>query len=137
MGRSLGRFGGSPLRRLVDRRRQGPRPDTPSTSARRGLGLPDRDYYLRAGFAEKKAKYQAYVAADADAGRLGRTRRRTPRPIVAFETQLAEAQLDAREQRDRDKTYNPMTLAELTALAPGFDWTAYLAAADLGRRPRA
>ena len=50
--------------------------------------------------------------------------------IVAFETRLAEATWTRVERRDRDKTYNPMTPAELNALTPGFDWNRYLA----GRR---
>ena len=74
-----------------------------------GLGLPDRDYYLQPSFAAKKAKYQAYVAADADAGRLGRSRRENAKAIVDFETKLAEASWTRAERRDRDKTYNPMT----------------------------
>ena len=95
-----------------------------------GLGLPDRDYYLTAGFAEKKAKYQAYVAQmltlagwpDPDAN---------AKAVVAFETRLAEASWSRIQRRDRDKTYNPMSRAELAAYAPGFDWKAYLAATDL------
>jgi putative endopeptidase len=96
-----------------------------------GLGLPDRDYYLAPSFAAKKAAYQAYVAqslravnwpdADAQAG-----------AIVALETAIAQASWSRVERRDQVKTYNPMTLADLTAFAPGFDWQAFLAAADLG-----
>jgi len=100
-----------------------------------GLGLPDRDYYLQPGFAAKKAKYQAYVeqlltmigwanpAANAKA-------------IVDFETKLAEASWTRVERRDRDKTYNPMTPAELQAQTPGFDWNRYLAATELPKVQR-
>ncbi len=95
-----------------------------------GLGLPDRDYYLQAAFAQKKAKYQAYVeqmltlagwpnpAANAKA-------------IVDFETKLAEVQWTRIERRDRDKTYNPANPAELNALTPGIDWNRYLTASGL------
>ena len=96
-----------------------------------GLGLPDRDYYLEASFAAKKAAYQAYVAqtlkavnwpeAEAQAG-----------AIVALETAIAQASWTRVEGRDPVKTYNAMSPAELAAAAPGFDWKAYLAAADLG-----
>jgi putative endopeptidase len=96
-----------------------------------GMGLPDRDYYLEAKFAPQKAKYRDYVAkmltqigwpgaeAQADA-------------IVAFETKIAEVSWSRAEERDPDKTYNPMTPDELQAYAPGFDFKAFLAAADLG-----
>jgi len=96
-----------------------------------GLGLPDRDYYLEASFAAQKTAYQAYVAKiltlagwpDADA---------QSRAIVELETQIAQASWSRAEERDPIKTYNPMTPAELQQLAPGFDWAAYLAGADVG-----
>jgi putative endopeptidase len=99
-------------------------------AANGGLGLPDRDYYLQASFAEKKTKYQAYVQQML-------TLAGWPKPaenakaIVDFETQLAEASWTRVQRRDRDKTYNPATIAELDTLAPGIGWARYLAAADL------
>ena len=100
-----------------------------------GMGLPDRDYYSEASFAEKKAAYEAYVAKML--GLVG-----WPQPaenakaIVAFETLIAKASWSRAERRDADKVYNPMTPAELAAAAPGFDWTAFLANADLGKVKR-
>jgi putative endopeptidase len=96
-----------------------------------GLGLPDRDYYLKPEFAEKKAAYQAYVAsllkeigwADPDAAAQG---------IVDFETRLAEASWTRAEERDPEKTYNPTAVSALAAYAPGFDFKAFLASAELG-----
>ena len=96
-----------------------------------GLGLPDRDYYLQASFAPQKAKYEAYVAQmlkavdwpDAEA---------QAKAVVALETAIAPVSWTKVEQRDPVATYNAMTPAELTALAPGFDWAAYFAASDLG-----
>jgi putative endopeptidase len=99
-------------------------------TANGGLGLPDRDYYLQPSFAEKKAKYQAYVQEML-------TLAGWPRPaenakaVVDFEARLADASWTRVQRRDRDKTYNPATPAELDALAPGIGWTRYLAAADL------
>jgi putative endopeptidase len=95
-----------------------------------GLGLPDRDYYLKPSFADTKTKYEAYVAQML-------TLAKWPDPegsakaIVAFETQLATASWDRVQRRDRDKTYNPMTPAELAAYAPGFDWNRYFAALEV------
>lgn len=100
-----------------------------------GLGLPDRDYYLDQQLAEQKAKYQAYVAL-----MLGMIGWDQPdiraKAIVDFETQLAEAQWPLTEQRDPNRTYNPMTIAELTAYAPGFDFRATLDGAGLGSLDR-
>jgi putative endopeptidase len=100
-----------------------------------GLGLPDRDYYLRPQFAEKKAAYQAYVAKMLDMVGWADPQA-SANAVVEFESQVAEASWTRAERRDRDKTYNPMTLAELTAYAPGFDFAGMLDAADLGHTGR-
>jgi len=100
-----------------------------------GLGLPDREYYLQEQFAEQKAKYELYVAEilglagwpDAAA---------QARAIVDFETKIAEVSWTRAARRDRDRTYNAMTVAELEAAAPGFPWREFLQAADLGDRER-
>ncbi len=98
-----------------------------------GLGLPDRDYYFREGeeFDEIRTAYADYIEdllklidhPDA-AGAASR--------IVALETRLAENHWDRARNRDRNATYNRYSLEELHALAPGFDWTAFLAAAGVG-----
>ena len=100
-----------------------------------GLGMPDRDYYLDAKFAAKKQAYLAYVAkmlgmigwADAEAN---------AKSIVDFETRVAEVSWTKAEQREVEKIYNPMTVGELAAMAPGFDWKAWLRAAGLGSREK-
>ena len=130
MGQSNSRFGASlfNLRPVPDAR-------DPTRYAvylgQAGLGLPDRDYYLKPDLAAKKAAYQAYVARmlglagwpDADA---------QAKAVVDFETRVAEASWTKAERRDRDKTYNPMTLAQLAQAAPGFDFARLLAGAGLG-----
>jgi putative endopeptidase len=95
-----------------------------------GLGLPDRDYYLTAQFADKKAKYQLYVAK-----LLGLAGWTDPdgaaKAIVDLETQIAQASWARDEERDPDKTYNPTTVAALAEAAPGFAWRPFLDAAHL------
>jgi putative endopeptidase len=100
-----------------------------------GLGLPDRDYYLTKGFASAKTAYTAYVGRllhliawpDADAG---------ARNIVAFETKIAQASWTKAQDRDVNATYNPLSIAELQKLTPGFAWKDYLDAASLGHQTR-
>ncbi len=100
-----------------------------------GMGLPDRDYYLQPSFAEKKAKYQAYV--EQMLTMIGWEKpKENAAAIVSFETGLAEASWTRIQRRDRDKTYNPKTLAELQALTPGFDWNRYLAGSELPKLDR-
>jgi putative endopeptidase len=100
------------------------------TTATGGLGLPDRDYYLQPSFAAKKAKYQAYVAQLLTLAGWEKPADNA-KAIVDFETRLAEAAWTRVERRDRDKTYNPMSPAEISALTPGIDWNRYLAANGL------
>jgi putative endopeptidase len=95
-----------------------------------GLGLPDRDYYLKPSFASQKAAYQTYVAKLL-------TLVGWPEPetnaaaVVAFETRVADASWTRAQQRDVEGTYNPQTQSELAALAPGFAWQRFLLGADL------
>jgi len=100
-----------------------------------GMGLPDRDYYLQAGFAEKKAKYLAYVQQMLTMAGWEKPAE-SAKAVVDFETRLAEASWTRVERRDRDKTYNPMSPAELAAFTPGFDWNRYLASNELAGVPR-
>jgi putative endopeptidase len=95
-----------------------------------GLGLPDRDYYLKPDFAEKRAKYRDYVAQMLDmAGWPGAAG--AAADILAFETRIAEVSWTRADRRDPDKTYNPLTPDALVAAAPGVDWPLLLKSAAL------
>ncbi len=100
------------------------------TTGTGGMGLPDRDYYLQAAFAPKKARYLAYVQQMLTLAGWEKPAENA-RAVVDFETRLAEASWTRVERRDRDRTYNPMSPAELSALTPGVDWSRYLAAGEL------
>jgi len=97
-----------------------------------GLGLGDRDYYLKsdARFAKAREAYVAYVrtllALDGDKNAV-----MDAKAVMALETKLAKVQWSQEANRDPIKTYNPMTLQELAAKAPSLDWKAYLEAGDL------
>jgi predicted metalloendopeptidase len=103
------------------------------TMGQSGLGLPDRDYYLLqdAKMAATRDAYQAYVtqlltlAKQPDpAGAASR--------ILALETAIAGKQWDRVRSRDRNATYNKMTVAQLAAMSPSYDWHTYMNAAGLG-----
>jgi putative endopeptidase len=97
-----------------------------------GLGLPDRDYYLKndAVYADLRAKYLSHIermltlAGDTDASSEARA-------ILKIETAIAAVQWPAAKRRERDLTYNPRSLDELTELAPGFGWADMLSAAGV------
>jgi putative endopeptidase len=99
-----------------------------------GLGLPDREYYLSDDkqFSDLRQDYRLHV------GNMLRlagstTSEREAEAVLALETQLAQTHWTRVESRDREKTYNPVPVAELPATAPGFDWGAWLSA--LGNPP--
>ncbi|MEI9851490.1 MAG: M13 family metallopeptidase [Sphingomonas sp.] len=92
-----------------------------------GLRLPDRDYYLSADpkLAAIKAAYQAYVAKLFTLAGEPNVEARA-RGVVAFETDIARVSWTNVENRDADKTYNKMTVAQLVRSAPGLDFAAVL-----------
>ena len=100
-----------------------------------GLGLPDRDYYLKtdAKSVETRAKYVAHVAKMfellGDPPSAARTEAQT---VMEIETSLAKSSLTRVERRDPYKLFHKMTRAQLAALTPAFDWNAYLAAWGAG-----
>lgn len=92
-----------------------------------GLGMPDRDYYLSddAKLVAARTAYQAHLAKMlALAGEPDAEAR--AQVIVAFETEIAKVHWTRIDSRDRTKTYNRMSVADLTRTAPGFDFAAYL-----------
>jgi putative endopeptidase len=101
-----------------------------------GLGLADREFYLRDNFKPQKERYQQYVA---DMLRLAgwNEPEQSAADVVAMETKLAAAHWTRAEGRDRDKTYNPMTVAQLEQSAPRFPWSVYFREAGLAKADRA
>ena len=98
-----------------------------------GLGLPDREYYLKtdAKSVELRQQYEDHIrtmlgllahaqgASDADADAKTRA-------VMAIETALAKASMDRVARRNPDNTYHKMTVAELALLTPDFDWKRYI-----------
>ncbi|HUJ58559.1 MAG TPA: M13 family metallopeptidase, partial [Kofleriaceae bacterium] len=101
-----------------------------------GLGLPDRDYYVKPMFKDKLDAYRAHVArmlalagtppakVDAAAG-----------DVVAIESELAKLTKTSVEQRDPQAAYNAMDAKGLAKLTRSIDWKAYFKA--LGVAPSA
>jgi predicted metalloendopeptidase len=94
-----------------------------------GLGMPDRDYYLKDD--EKsvaiRVDYEKHVAAMLGLSGLGKAdAAAAAAKIVAFETELARVSLPRAELRDPEKVYHKLDLGGLKTLAPGLDWDAFL-----------
>ena len=101
--------------------------------AQSGLGLPDRDYYLKqddAKLVATRGKYQEFMqtmlsmCGDKNAAD-------SAEKIIALETALAKVQWTKVENRDPVKRYNKTDFAKLTALTPSYDWNSYLAEAGI------
>jgi putative endopeptidase len=95
-----------------------------------GMGLPDRDYYLEASFAEKKAAYLAYVAQMLEMAGWADPQA-SAKAVLDFETQIAQLSWTRVEQRDSVKMYAPKSVIELRTFAPGVDWTVLLTGAEM------
>ncbi|CAL2080206.1 M13 family metallopeptidase [Tenacibaculum sp. 190524A02b] len=90
------------------------------------LGL-TRDYYVDEKVKDKLEKYQEFVARMLqEFGDDESIAKKNAATIVGFEKSLAEPMMTKEERRDTRKIYNPMTIEELTTLAPTIDWNAYL-----------
>ena len=94
-----------------------------------GIGLPERDYYLRTGADAEKTRQQyvqhitnmlkllgepdAKAASDAQA-------------IMELETALAKNSMDVTSRRDPKNVYHLMPVAQLTTFTPNFSWSQFL-----------
>jgi len=94
-----------------------------------GLGLPDRDYYLKtdAKSEETRKAYLAYVEKILTlAGEPAPQAQKDAASIMRIETDLAKASLTRVERRDPYKQYHKMTIAQLSADSPVINWPDYL-----------
>jgi putative endopeptidase len=99
-----------------------------------GLGLPDRDYYLKTDEKSKhiKEEYVKHVAKMLELmGDDAAKAAAEAQTIVALETKLAEASMTRVERREPANLYHRMTVAQLHDLAAGFDWSTYLSAMNV------
>jgi putative endopeptidase len=101
-----------------------------------GLGLPDRDYYLRDDerLAEQRAAYLSYLetllrrAGDPDPSAGAGE-------VMVLERAMAELQWDRARSRDREATYNPRTTEQLDAASPAFSWSRFIGEMQLSASP--
>lgn len=94
-----------------------------------GLGLPNRDYYLKSesSFKDARAAYLEHVARTlALLGDTPATAAREAKTVMALETRLAQASMSDVEQRNPRAIYHALTLAAAGALTPHLDWHQFL-----------
>ena len=91
-----------------------------------GLGLPDKDYYINTDvrFVGIRAAYVDHITRMLGFAGIKDGKSRAT-AILSLETELAKKHWDRADRRDRDKTYNLTTFAELNTKYPGYDFAAH------------
>lgn len=102
--------------------------------AQSGLGLPNRDYYLKDDDAKLLAVRQQYLQHVSAMLKLaGDTApEKHAQQVVALETGLAKAQWSNVQNRDPQKIYNKFKISELSGLTPAVEWQEWLKAQHAG-----
>ena len=98
-----------------------------------GLGMPDRDYYLKddAKLKDARTKYLTHIGKMLSMAGNSQAQNDAV-AILELETALARLQWTRVENRDPIKTYNKTDIANLSQLMPGYDWQGYIREAGLG-----
>lgn len=100
-----------------------------------GLGMPDRDYYLKDD-AESLRVRKAYVkhiqAISVLMGKTSAEAKKDSDTLMRIETAIAKISMPKEDLRDADKTYHKMTLPALTKLTHGIDWKSFFSIAGAG-----
>ena len=100
-----------------------------------GLGMPNRDYYLKPEFKKQRDAYRAYIERTFKAVGEPNAAAAADR-VMAFETAIAKVSWASADRRDIDKTNNPMSSAQLAKYAPGLDWAAFFGGAKVPPQKR-
>lgn len=93
-----------------------------------GLGMPDRDYYMKddqrskdiqAAYLVHIQKMFALIGADEATAKANAAK------VYDLEKRMAAASMTLLEQRDPQKVYHKMNLAGIQKISPEYNWTAY------------
>jgi putative endopeptidase len=100
-----------------------------------GLGLPDREYYLKDDAESIRVRNAYRVHVEKLYRMMGRSTKQAKadlETLMRVETALAKVSMKKEDRRDPDKTYHKMTVSQLTKLAPGMDWHRYMKQVSAG-----
>lgn len=101
-----------------------------------GLGMPDRDYYLKDDAESKRvrAAYEKHLVRMLELVGRRKEAREEAALVLEMETALAKISMKKEDLRDVDKTYFKKTLTQLRTIAPTVDWQEYFRI--LGAKPK-
>ena len=97
-------------------------------AAQGGLGLPDRDYYLKqdAKFKQIRTEYVAHVARTFQLLGDGKEQAaREAQTVMTIETGLAQASMSRIDERNPHAIYHVMNVVDLDRSTPNFSWAVY------------
>ena len=103
-----------------------------------GMSMPSRDFYLKddAKAKEIRGKFVAHVGKMlALSGEPQAQAEADAKTVLAMETALAKSAMDIIARRDPKNQNHKMSLAQVQALTPSFDWRRYLAAVKAPASP--
>ena len=102
-----------------------------------GLGLPDRDYYLKTDDRSKeiRSKYGEHIEKMFDLAGLPDGKEAT-QSVMALETKLAQKQMEKEKTRDLVSLYNMFPVDTLVHIMPDFNWNAFLSEAGLEKQAK-
>lgn len=101
-----------------------------------GLGMPDRAFYLEGGrMAEMRQSYRAHIIRLLGFAQIGGAEAKADR-ILALETAIARAHVTAEQTNDVEAGANHWEAADFPERAPGIDWPAWFAGAELAEQRR-
>ncbi|WP_455170445.1 M13 family metallopeptidase [Aegicerativicinus sediminis] len=93
-----------------------------------GLGLPEKDYYTKEDekSVEIREKYVNHVSRMLQfIGESQDDAIKDAKSVLAFETELAKAQMDKEERRNPEKRYNPTSISDLQKMVTNIEWNEY------------
>jgi len=118
----------------------GPAPDSSDSSSmiaqldQGGMSFADKSYYFNVdpNAIDVRTHFTQHVAAMLElSGEPSTQAAHDSQTVLAFETSIANKALATEDQQDATKLYHPMTLAQVSALAPQFNWQTYLTASGI------
>ncbi len=102
-----------------------------AAASQNGLGLPEKDYYLRTGAKDEEIRKQYVQHVTNVLKLLGSSETQAAADaaaIMKLETALAKVSLDVTSQRDPHNVYHMMPNKDLQALTPVFNWERFYSA---------
>ena len=95
-----------------------------------GLGMPERDYYLKDDPKSVKLREQYVAHVQKMLELLGESPAKATadaQAVLRLEMDLAKGSLDLVSRRDPNQVYHKMSVKDLAALSPSIDWPKYFA----------